>query len=66
MPEHRIGTREEWQAARNELAELEAAHTELGRKVTEQRRQLPWVPVEKEYEFETEEGRKVVRSPSNF
>jgi hypothetical protein len=30
MPEHRIGTREEWQAARDELAKLEAEHAELG------------------------------------
>ena len=40
MP-HTTGTREEWQAARDELAKLEAEHAELSRKVTEQRRQLP-------------------------
>src|ERR671922_49619 len=60
MPEHRIGTREEWQAARDELAKLEAEHAELGRKLTEQRRQLPWVPVEKEYEFETDDGKRTL------
>ena len=60
MPEHKIGTREEWQAARDELAKLEAEHAELGQKVTEQRRQLPWVPVEKEYEFDTEDGKKTL------
>ena len=32
----------------------------LGQKVTEQRRQLPWVPVEKEYEFDTEDGKKTL------
>jgi predicted dithiol-disulfide oxidoreductase (DUF899 family) len=58
MPQHKIGTREEWQAARDELAKLEAEHAELGQKVTEQRRRLPWVPVEKEYEFDTEDGKK--------
>jgi predicted dithiol-disulfide oxidoreductase (DUF899 family) len=58
MPEHKTGTREEWQAARNELAKLEAEHAELGQKVTEQRRRLPWVPVEKDYEFDTEDGKK--------
>jgi predicted dithiol-disulfide oxidoreductase (DUF899 family) len=58
MPEHKVGTREEWQAARDELAKLEAEYAELERKVTEQRRQLPWVPVEKEYEFDTEDGKK--------
>ncbi len=60
MPEHKIGTREEWQAARNELAKFEGEHAELGRRVTEQRRQLPWVAVEKEYEFDTEHGKKTL------
>src|SRR5213595_1821830 len=60
MPDYTIGTREEWQAARDELAKLEAEQAELGQKVTEQRRQLPWVPVEKEYEFDTEHGKKTL------
>jgi predicted dithiol-disulfide oxidoreductase (DUF899 family) len=60
MPEHEIGTRDEWRAARGELARLEAEHAELGRKVSEQRRRLPWVRVEKEYEFDTEEGNKTL------
>ena len=58
MADHTVGTREEWQAARNELAQLEAEQAELTRKVTEQRRRLPWVPVEKEYVFDTEDGKK--------
>jgi len=41
MSEHKIGTREEWQAARDDLARLEAEHAELGQRVTEQRRRLP-------------------------
>src|SRR4051812_46411116 len=60
MSESTIGTREEWQAARAELAKLEAEYAELGEKVTEQRRQLPWVPVEKEYVFDTSEGKKTL------
>ncbi len=60
MTEHMTATRDEWQAARAELAKLEAEYAELGRKVTERRRQLPWVPVEKEYEFDTEDGRKTL------
>src|SRR5438552_1436868 len=60
MPEHKIGTREEWQAARDELAKLESEHAGLGQRVTEQRRQLPWVAVEKEYEFDTEHGKKTL------
>jgi predicted dithiol-disulfide oxidoreductase (DUF899 family) len=58
MSEHTTGTREEWQAARAELAKLEGEYAELERKVTEQRRRLPWVPVEKEYVFDTEDGKQ--------
>jgi predicted dithiol-disulfide oxidoreductase (DUF899 family) len=60
MPEHRIGTREEWQAARDELAKLEAEQAELNTKVKEQRLELPWVPVEKDYTFDTEDGAKTL------
>jgi predicted dithiol-disulfide oxidoreductase (DUF899 family) len=60
MPEHETGNREEWQAARDELAKLEARHAELGREITEKRRELPWVPVEKEYVFETQDGKKTL------
>src|SRR3977135_1271264 len=56
----KVGTREEWQAARDELAKREAEHAELGRKVTGQRRELPWVPVKKEYVFDTEDGKKTL------
>jgi predicted dithiol-disulfide oxidoreductase (DUF899 family) len=60
MAEHKVATREEWQTARAELAKLEAQHAELGANVTEQRRALPWVRVEKEYEFDTEDGKKTL------
>lgn len=55
-----IGTREQWQSARAELAELEAEYASLGERVVEKRRALPWVPVEKEYVFDTEEGKKTL------
>jgi predicted dithiol-disulfide oxidoreductase (DUF899 family) len=58
MAEHEIGTREDWEAARDELAKLEAEQAERNEEVKRKRRELPWVPVEKEYEFETEEGRR--------
>jgi predicted dithiol-disulfide oxidoreductase (DUF899 family) len=58
MPEHTIGTREEWQAARDKLAKVEAEGAELNERIKKQRLELPWVPVEKEYEFDTEEGKK--------
>jgi predicted dithiol-disulfide oxidoreductase (DUF899 family) len=60
MPEHKTGTREEWQAARDELAKLEAEQAERNQEIVEKRRELPWVPVDKEYEFETQEGRKTL------
>jgi len=60
MPEHRIGTREEWQLARDELAKLETEQAERNEEVKRQRRDLPWVPVEKEYEFDTEDGKKTL------
>ena len=60
MAEHKVGTQEEWQAARDELARLEAEHAELGRKAAEKRRELPWVRVEKEYEFETGDGKRTL------
>jgi predicted dithiol-disulfide oxidoreductase (DUF899 family) len=58
MPEHKTGTREEWDAARAELAKLEAEQAEREAEINKKRRELPWVPVEKEYEFTTAEGEK--------
>jgi predicted dithiol-disulfide oxidoreductase (DUF899 family) len=58
MMEHRIGTREEWLAARELLLAREKEHTRLGDDLARQRRELPWVPVEKEYRFDTDEGEK--------
>ena len=60
MTDHEVGTRADWRAARDELAKLEAEHAELGRRVTERRRELPWVPVEKDYEFDTADGKRTL------
>ncbi len=60
MPEHKVGTRAEWQTARDELARLEAAHAQQNEEITRRRRELSWVPVEKEYVFDTEGGRKTL------
>src|SRR5829696_4634839 len=60
MTNHRIGTREEWQAAREELLRREKEHTRTGDELARQRRELPWVPVEKEYRFETDEGTRIL------
>jgi predicted dithiol-disulfide oxidoreductase (DUF899 family) len=53
----RKGTREEWLAARSELLAAEKEHTRRGDELARMRRELPWVRVEKEYEFDTDEGR---------
>jgi predicted dithiol-disulfide oxidoreductase (DUF899 family) len=58
MPEHRTGTREEWQAARAELAELEAEQGKRNEEIRKKRLELPWVAVEKDYQFDTEDGKK--------
>jgi predicted dithiol-disulfide oxidoreductase (DUF899 family) len=60
MTDHRIGTRAEWQAARDELAKLEAEQAERDAEIKQRRLELPWVPVEKEYEFDTEAGRRTL------
>jgi predicted dithiol-disulfide oxidoreductase (DUF899 family) len=58
MTENRIGTREEWTAAREELLAREKEHTGLGDELARMRRELPWVPVEKDYRFDTDDGEK--------
>src|ERR687898_2776537 len=60
MTDHRIGTREEWQAARDELLRREKEHTRMGDELARKRRELPWVRVEKEYRFDTDEGTRTL------
>ena len=54
----KIGTEQEWQAARKELLGAERELEEHAKLVDEQRHELPWVPVEKEYTFATDDGHK--------
>ena len=56
MTEHRTGTREEWLAARLELLAAEKELTRRSDELARQRQQLPWVRIEKDYPFETDEG----------
>src|ERR671931_2831780 len=56
MTNHRTGTREEWLAARLELLEAEKELTRRSDELARQRQQLPWVPIEEDYRFETDEG----------
>ena len=54
----RVGTREEWLAARERLLAREKEHTRLGDELARQRRDLPWVRVEQDYRFDAEDGPK--------
>jgi len=56
MTNHTTGTREEWLAARLELLEAEKALTRRSDELARQRQELPWVRIDKEYRFETDEG----------
>ena len=56
MPEHRIATQDAWQAERNALLAEEKELTRRSDELARKRRELPWVPVEKDYRFETEHG----------
>jgi predicted dithiol-disulfide oxidoreductase (DUF899 family) len=58
MTYHKIGTREEWLGARERLLVGEKEHTRLGDELARQRRELPWVRVEKEYRLDTDDGEK--------
>ena len=54
--QHKVGTREEWLAARLKLLKEEKEHTRRGDELAQKRQELPWVRVEKGYRFETDEG----------
>ncbi len=60
MTEHRIGTQQEWQTERDQLLEEEKELTRRGDDLARKRRELPWVPVEKDYRFETAGGTKAL------
>jgi predicted dithiol-disulfide oxidoreductase (DUF899 family) len=57
QPEHRTGTREQWLKERIELLKEEKELTRKSDELARKRRELPWVRVDKEYRFETEDGK---------
>ena len=63
MTRHKTGTREEWLAARLELLEAEKELTRRSDELARQRQELPWVRIDKEYRFDTDEGRRVSGRP---
>ncbi len=58
MPEHKVATQEEFDAARAALIAEEKELTRRGDELASKRRELPWVAVEEDYSFETEAGTK--------
>jgi predicted dithiol-disulfide oxidoreductase (DUF899 family) len=61
MTDHKTGTREEWLAARLELLKEEKELTRRGDELARRRQQLPWVRIDKNYRFETDEGEQTLR-----
>jgi predicted dithiol-disulfide oxidoreductase (DUF899 family) len=60
MTSHKIETREQWAAAREELLAREKEHTRLGDELARQRRELPWVRVARDYRFDTDDGTRTL------
>jgi len=60
MTGHKVVGREEWQAARDELLQREKEHTRMGDELARQRRELPWVAIEKEYRFDADDGARTL------
>ena len=56
MTEHRVVSRDEWVAARKALLEREKAHSKLRDELSQARRDLPWVKVDKDYTFTGPDG----------
>jgi predicted dithiol-disulfide oxidoreductase (DUF899 family) len=56
MTKHRTGTRDEWLAARRDLLDAEKEYTRRGDELARRRQELPWVPIDKPYRFDTDEG----------
>ena len=57
IEDHKVVSREEWVAARKKLLAAEKELTHRSDEVARRRKELPWVKVEKEYQFETDEGK---------
>src|SRR5947199_8447826 len=56
MSTHRIATREQWRAERLDLVEAEKDLTHRSDELARRRQELPWVKIDKDYRFDTDEG----------
>lgn len=61
MTKQMTGTREEWLAARVDLLEAEKDLTRRGDELARRRQALPWVRIDKDYAFDTDEGKQSLR-----
>lgn len=60
MTDHKVVGREAWQAAREELLQREKEHTRMADELARQRRELPWVAIEKAYRFDADDGTRTL------
>jgi predicted dithiol-disulfide oxidoreductase (DUF899 family) len=60
MSDHKVVGRDEWQVARDELIAREKEHTRRADELARQRRELPWVAMEKEYRFDADDGQRTL------
>jgi predicted dithiol-disulfide oxidoreductase (DUF899 family) len=60
MTDHKVVGREEWQVAREELLRREKEHTRIDDELARQRRDLPWVAIEKDYRFDADDGTRTL------
>jgi predicted dithiol-disulfide oxidoreductase (DUF899 family) len=60
MTDHKLVSRQEWQSARDELLLREKEHTRRGDELARERRELPWVMVEQDYRFDTDDGTRTL------
>jgi predicted dithiol-disulfide oxidoreductase (DUF899 family) len=60
MTGHKVVSPKEWQDAREELLAREKQHTRMGDELARQRRELPWVAIDKQYRFDTDDGTRTL------
>jgi predicted dithiol-disulfide oxidoreductase (DUF899 family) len=60
MTDRKVVSRQEWQAARDELLRAEKEHTMVADELARRRRELPWVAIEKEYRFDADDGMRTL------
>jgi predicted dithiol-disulfide oxidoreductase (DUF899 family) len=60
MTDHKVVSREQWQAARDELLQAEKEHTRMADELARKRRELPWAAIEKEYRFDADDGTRTL------